>query len=95
MAYLRPMGFYSFITVSPRPLAIEKPVILMDHGRNVFNVVVDDLGALMERFKQEGVEVKQINRLDGLDPVPSEETLMLPGERPEAPQIDREQEADT
>lgn len=74
------MGFYSFIVISPRPFAIEKPVILLDRGCNTFNAVVDDLDALKERFKVEGVEVKQVNRLDGLEPVAVKDTLLLPGE---------------
>lgn len=76
------MGFYSFIVISPRAFAIESPFILLDRGVNTFNAVVDDLEALMECFKVEGVEVKQTNKLDGLEPVRMKDTLLLPGETP-------------
>lgn len=86
------MGFYSFIVISPRAFAIERPFILLDRGMNAFNAVVDDLDALMKRFEVEGVEVKQTNKLDGLEPVPVSATLLLPGEEPEAPQLPLVQE---
>ena len=77
------MGFYSFTAIARHPVAIEDPLILLDAGVNAFTAVVEDLDDLLTRLKAEGVEVKQVNKLDGLGPV-SPDSLLLPGEDPSA-----------
>jgi len=54
---------------------------MLDRGVNTFTAVVDDLDDFLARLRAEGVEVKAINQLDGLKPVPPE-SLLLPGEDP-------------
>jgi hypothetical protein len=73
------MGYYSFTAIAQNPVAIESPLVMLDRGFNAFNAVVEDLDAFLQRLKDEGVEVKQVNQLDGLKPVPVE-SLLLPGE---------------
>lgn len=77
------MGYYSFTALAKNPVAIEDPLILLDSGVNVFTAVVDDLEGLLARLKSEGVTVQQVNKLDGLEPVPPD-SLLLPGEDPSA-----------
>jgi len=36
----------------------------------------------LRRLKDEGVKIQQVNQLDGLEPVPPEVSLLLPGEDP-------------
>ena len=71
--------YYSFVVVAPQPLGIPKPMLLLDRGLNVFSVVVDDLDALLEKFKEEGVIVQQMNPLDEFEPAGTA-GLLLEGE---------------
>lgn len=75
------MGYYSFTAIAQNPVAIESPLVLLDRGFNAFTAVVEDLDEFLARLKTEGVEIKQVNQLDGLKPVPPE-SLLLPGEDP-------------
>jgi len=73
------VAYYSFVVVAPQPIGITKPMLLMDTGVNVFNVVVDDLDDLLQKFKEEGVVVQKMNRLDEFEPsAPTD--LLLEGE---------------
>jgi hypothetical protein len=75
------MGYFSFTVIAQNPVGIESPLVMLDRGVNTFTAVVDDLDAFLARLKTEDVEVKQVNQLDGLEPVPPE-SLLLPGEDP-------------
>lgn len=73
------MAYYSFVVIAPQPVGITKPMLMLDQGLNAFSVVVDDLDALLQRFKEEGIVVQQRNRLDEFEPnTPSD--LLLEGE---------------
>lgn len=73
------MGYFSFTVIAQNPVGIESPLVMLDRGVNTFTAVVGDLDEFLARLKSEGVEVKQVNQLDGLKPVPPE-SLLLPGE---------------
>jgi len=75
------VGYFSFTAIAQNPVAIESPLVMLDRGVNTFTAVVDDLDDFLARLRAEGVEVKAINQLDGLKPVPPE-SLLLPGEDP-------------
>lgn len=79
-------GFYSFVVNAKTPVGIERPMVLLDEGVQVFTAVVEDLDAFKQRLKDEGVEVRQVNRLDeheaiepyaSLDGTPPDPTLAL------------------
>lgn len=72
------VAFYSFVATAPQPVGILKPMLMLDAGVNVFTAVVDDLDLLLAQFKEEGVVVQQMNRLDVHEPnAPSD--LLLGG----------------
>jgi hypothetical protein len=73
------VAYYSFVVVAPHPVGIIKPMLLLDSGMNAFSIAVDDLDALLERFKEEGVVVQQRNCLDEFEPT-QQADLLLEGE---------------
>jgi hypothetical protein len=73
------MGFYSFVVIAPHPAGIIDPMVMLDTGVNAFSVVVDDLDAFVDQLKAEGVEIKNVNRLDEHAEV-SEQHMLLAGE---------------
>lgn len=77
------MAFYSLVAFAKHPVSIPDPLIMLGEGPNVFTAATDDIEALLLLLREEGADVQQVNRLDGLDPVPSG-TLLLPDEGPEA-----------
>lgn len=74
------MAYYSFKVVAKYPVAMINPLIMVDTGFNVFTAVVDDLPSLLDRLAEDGVEVQEINQLDGLAAVSVTDTLPLPDE---------------
>lgn len=75
------MGYYSFTAIATHTVSLKNPYILLGPGLNVFTAVTDDLEGLKALLESEGVDIKSVNRLDGLEPVPPE-SLLLPGEDP-------------
>jgi hypothetical protein len=75
------MGYYSFVALARYPVAMVDPLVMLGEGVNVFTALVEDLDEFLGDLKGEGVEVKQVNVLDGLDPIPAT-SLLLPGEDP-------------
>lgn len=73
------MAYYSFVVIAPQPVGFTKPLLMLDKGLNTFSVVVDDVEALVERFHDEGIVVKQRNLLDEFEPGQSSD-LLLDGE---------------
>jgi hypothetical protein len=63
------MGFYSFIVVSPEEVPLPEYMVYLDHGRNVFNAVVNDIEQFHRRMDEYGVKVLQVNRLDKYEPI--------------------------
>lgn len=63
------MGFYSFIVMAPDEIPIPEHVIYLDAGRNVFNVMLEDIDAFKQRLTDAGVEILQVNRLDEYEQV--------------------------
>lgn len=81
------MAYYSFKVSADHPVGIPKPLVMLDTGNNTFTAEVDDLELFLEKLHEEGVTVREINRLDEFE----ENTLsdlLLPGER--LPQLPRE-----
>ncbi len=74
------MGFYSIVAVAKQPVAFPDPLLLLDRGRNIFTVLVEDLEELREKLKDEGVEILQANRLDVHQPLDPSETLAMTDE---------------
>lgn len=74
-------GYYSFVALAQHPVTMPDPLVMLGQGINTFTALVDNLDEFLGTLKDEGVEVKQVNALDGLDEVPAE-ALLLPGEEP-------------
>lgn len=70
------VSYYSFVATAQQPVGFTKPLLMLDAGVNVFSVVVDDVDALLERFKEEGVTVQQMNQLDVSEPSKPEDLLL-------------------
>ena len=62
------MAYYSFVVIAPQPLGIPSPTVLLDKGVNTFAAVVDNLEEFLKNLEDEGVVVKQVNRLDDHEP---------------------------
>lgn len=77
------MGYYSIQAISPGIVGVAEPLIALDRGFNVFTAQTDDLDGLLAHLKAEGVEIRQVNRLDEHEPVAPEDSILLPGETPE------------
>jgi hypothetical protein len=77
------MAYYSFVAFAQHPVAIPDPLIMLGRGINTFTAMTEDLDGLLALLRDEDVDIKQVNQLDGLRPVPPE-TLLLRGESPEA-----------
>ncbi len=75
------MSYYSFVAYSRYPVSIPDPLILLGEGVNTFTAVTDDLEGLKSILEAEGVEIREVHRLDGLESV-SPESLLLPEEVP-------------
>lgn len=77
------MAYYSFVAIAQQPVGIPKPMLMLDAGVNVFTAVVDDLDHLLALFKEEGVVVRQMNRLDAHEPNDSSDILLGSGDEVE------------
>jgi hypothetical protein len=71
--------FCSFKVRSPDVLAIPGQMNTLDTGINVFSAEVPDLDAFRGSLEALGIEVLEVHRLDDLEPVTPEMSL-LPGE---------------
>ena len=78
------MGFYSITAMAPHPIGIRVPLITLDRGFNAFTALTDDIAGLKAELEAEGVEIREVNRLDDHEPVAPEDSILLPGESPEA-----------
>jgi len=78
------MGYYSFVAFSRHPVTITDPLILLGQGINTFTATADDVDELVGLLEDEGVDVREVNRLDTLEAVPIAEGLLLPGEASDA-----------
>jgi len=76
------MAYYSFVAFAKHPVTIPDPLVMLGEGINTFTAMTEDLEWLLGALRAEGVEIKQVNQLDGLKPVPVD-SLLLPGEGPE------------
>lgn len=76
------MAYYSFVAFAKHPVTIPDPLVMLGEGINTFTAMTEDLEWLVKALRAEGVEIKQVNQLDGLKPVPID-SLLLPGEGPE------------
>lgn len=72
------MGYYSIVAVARTPVAIPEPMLMLDTGRNVFPVQIEDLEAFLKLLSDEGVQVQEVHRLDQFEPVNPQESLGLP-----------------
>lgn len=77
------MSYYSFVAFSRCPVSIPDPLILLGEGVNTFTAVTDDLEGLKALLEAEGVQIREVHQLDGLDPVPPETLLLPDGVHPE------------
>jgi len=75
------VGYYSFIAFAKQPVCIPNTCILLGEGLNTFTAVTEDIEGLKVFLEGEGVDIREVHRLDGLDPVPPD-SLLLPGENP-------------
>jgi len=75
------VGYYSFLAFAKYPVSIPDPLIMLGEGVNTFTAATDDLEGLTTLLENEGVDIREVHRLDGLDPVPPD-SLLLPGEDP-------------
>lgn len=73
------MAYYSFVVLADHPVAIPDPMVLLDTGVNAFSALVEDLDGFTKLLEEEGVTIKQANRLDEFEPL-GPESLLLPGE---------------
>jgi hypothetical protein len=58
---------YSFIVKSPDTLLFGKYKIALDEGRNVFNILLDDVQEFRRVLAEKGVEVLTVNDLNSDD----------------------------
>ncbi len=65
------MPLYSFVVWTPIEIQVPEKGLLLDPGTNAFNVLIDDVEGLVARFEASGALIKQQNRLDEYEPVPS------------------------
>jgi hypothetical protein len=77
------VAYYSFVVTAPQPVGIPKPLLMLDKGLNVFNLLVDDLDTLLTQFKNEGVVVQKVNRLDAHEPGNPTDLLLGSGDEAE------------
>ena len=73
------MALYSFIVIAQQPSGIVDPMVMLDKGLNVFTAEVPDLDSFLAQLKEEGVAIKEMNRLDDFEASDSSD-LQLPGE---------------
>lgn len=78
------MGFYSVICRARRTVVVPDRTIALGKGINTFNIETGDIDGVVEHLRAEGVEVDKVAQLDGLEPVDPNQSLLLPGEGPEA-----------
>lgn len=57
------MKQYTLKAIAQRPVAIPDPLIILDRGFNVFQVVTGDINDVVALLKNEGTEVTEINEL--------------------------------
>lgn len=66
------MNHYSYIVLSNKDVPLPEHRLFLTHGRNVFNIFLDDVGAFRGMLAEAGVTVVQENRLDEFEPVPED-----------------------
>lgn len=71
------MGFFSFKVTSPvDDLVIPEFMVVVGEGLNVFNLTLDDPAPLVSRLVKEGCDVLEVIRLDELERVTPEMSLL-------------------
>ena len=73
------MKQYSIVAMAKQPVAIPDPLIMLDTGHNVFQVMTEDITEVLDLLENEGVTVQSYNKL-GQDEAPRLEDELLPGE---------------
>ena len=63
------MAFYSFVVRSDRDIPLPEHLMIIGEGVDTFNAEVPDLTPFLEKLEGLGVEVLQVNKLDGLEPI--------------------------
>ncbi len=62
------MAYYSFVVVAPQPIGFPKPLLILDQGVNVFSAEVANVEEFLQSLRAEGIEVREVNRLDEFEP---------------------------
>lgn len=73
------MALYSLIVVAQRPSGLMDPMVMLDKGMNVFTAEIADLDEFLKQLKDEGVEVKTVNRLDDFEATDASDLLLGEG----------------
>lgn len=73
------MKQYSIVAMAKQPVAIPDPLIMLDTGHNVFQVMTEDITEVLYLLENEGVTVQSYHKL-GQDQAPRLEDELLPGE---------------
>ena len=72
-----PRHFYSFTVVSPDVLDFPEHLLILDRGRNVFNLSVLDLEAFQAELQAKKVRIEKVNDLEERDPLTEEDRRLL------------------
>ncbi len=62
-------------------MTIFDPIVVLGKGINTFTTVIKNLEKFKALLEKEGVNIREVHRLDGLDPVPSD-SFLLPDDAP-------------
>jgi hypothetical protein len=74
------MGFYSFQVFTKDIILIDRPIVQLGPGINVFCASVDDVEVFKQVLAERGAEVRKVTQLDAHEPV-GEDSFLLPEER--------------
>lgn len=74
------MEQYSIKAQARKPVAIPDPLVMLDAGFNVFNVVTDDLETLLSDLENEGVTIIEASKME--QEPSSLEDMLVEGESP-------------
>ena len=59
------MSYYSILAFSTVSVQYREPLVFIEPGINAFSVLTDDVEALLERLRKDGIRVDVVNNLDG------------------------------
>lgn len=62
--------YYSFVVWAKEDVSLPEHLLVIGEGFDTFNATISDLPAFLAKLADKGVQVREVHKLDELEPVP-------------------------